>query len=423
MIHTALERPAACRWAIVITALGLLACGQAGDTPKRTSEQPIGTPPGGDGDGPVAGGPGVTPDAPVQSPDPSVPTGPIVKPTPDGACAARSSTAEQVVVEEQVTIEEEVTERVPVALYVMLDQSASMAVLWPDAVRSIEQFVQDPMSDGIEVALGYFPVDDSDCAAGTPYDTPEVPLGSLPGHAQAVIDNLAKHRASGAGTPTEGALRGVTSFCEGYREAHPDTRCVAVLISDGAPTDQRGTCAVDHATLTGVAGSSFAKGVMTYTVGLKGADFMLLDAIAEAGGTDCDPDSATAACDVTAGADRLVEALRSIRDEVVTVVTRTETVTHVVETPLPCAWQLPEPGVGQSLDFDRVNVQLSSPSRTPLTLGRVDVMAACAENGWYYDDNGQPTHIIACPETCQTIEATPQATIDILLDCKTVVLK
>jgi hypothetical protein len=70
-----------------------------------------------------------------------------------------------------------------------------------------------------------------------------------------------------------------------------------------------------------------------------------------------------------------------------------------------------------------VNVQLSAPNSGDTVLGKVSAEDDCARNGWYYDDATKPTRIIACPETCDLIETTPEATVAILLGCKTVPLQ
>jgi len=246
---------------------------------------------------------------------------PTTEQSPDEeSCGATTVEAEEVMVEElieveelveeeveevvEVEVEEEVPIQVPVAIYLMLDQSWSMVPLWPGAFNSITAFVNDPVSAGINVAIQYFP----DFAMvgqcnGTGYDVPEVPMGELPAHAVQITDSLASHGPVGIGTPTEGGLRGATMFCKNYQQQNPDVRCVAVLITDGAPS----SCDQNHDNLVNIAAQAFADGVMTFAVGLAGADFVLLNRIAQAGGgEDCDP-GPQYACDVTADAEGLVD--------------------------------------------------------------------------------------------------------------------
>jgi hypothetical protein len=43
--------------------------------------------------------------------------------------------------------------------------------------------------------------------------------------------------------------------------------------------------------------------------------------------------------------------------------------------------------------------------------------------GWHYDDPEEPSRIVACAETCETIQSTAGARVDILLGCATVPLE
>lgn len=339
-------------------------------------------------------------------------------PGADGNCGATSVQAEQVIVEEQFEVEEEVTTVEPVAIYLMLDQSGSMVLLWPGVANSVTQFVQDPMSAGVDVAIQYFPAF-GECT-GTGYDVPEVPMGRLSGHAVNITNSLAAHGPFGIGTPIEGALRGVTRYCQNFQQQNPSEKCIAVFITDGAPSG----CNEDHNAIVQIATDAQAAGVTTYAVGLAGSDFTLLNRISmEGGAEDCDP-GPQYACDVTAGGDQLVVALNRIREAVTTTVTRIETVTMTVETPLECEWELPAPdNAAQGFDQDQVNVQLTAPGAADATLGKVASAADCVADAWHYDDATSPTRIIACPETCDMIQSTTGAAVDILLGCPTLVIE
>lgn len=343
----------------------------------------------------------------------------------DPGCGASSVKAEQVVLERVIEIEETVTEVQPVALYVMLDQSLSMQTggLWGPAKTALKAFVDDAGSAGVDIALDYFPPafgDVGECN-GNGYDTPAVAIGRLPDHAAAIHASLdAIPSAAGFGTPMEGALRGVTAFCQAFQAAHSPQKCVAVLVTDGEP--QLG-CSTNHATITQIAADARTAGVTTFAVGLSGANFTLLDAIAMAGGAeDCSSDPNRFACDVSGGASQLVDALSKIRDVVTTTTTRTEVVTMVEETPLPCEWEIPD-SPATPFDKELVNVELSSPAGGAVSLGKVSGFASCAARGWYYDDADAPSRIIACEETCELIQGTAMAQVDILLGCKTVPLE
>jgi hypothetical protein len=338
--------------------------------------------------------------------------------TDDNACAATSVAAQQVVVTEQVPVTTTIETPAPVALYIMFDNSMSMggppwgaANIWPAAVSAIKSFVNDTSSAGIDVALQYFPSGGQCGGAG--YNTPAVALGRLPARAAGIASSLDNHSANGLSTPTEGALRGATQFCTTFQAAHSDEKCIAVLVTDGEPNGCDGNA--DH--LATIASDAFAAGVRTFTVGLNGADFTLLDKIAKAGGAaDCDPNSARFSCDVSASADKLSEALGKIRESVKTTVTHTETVTKTETHPLDCTWVMPTPTGSDALDKDRVNVTLSG--QQTLALGRVPTVDKCQDGAWYYDNNDAPTQINACPTTCDAIKAGTYTDVKILLGCE-----
>ena len=359
--------------------------------------------------------------------------------SPMASCASRAVEAETIERVVEVTIEEEVV--VPSVFYLMLDSSGSMVsdpftlagliedVLdffglgqrppapnkWDYAVAGLTSFVNDPNSAGLELSLGYFP--EGGLCDGSGYDVPSVPLGVLPENAPALEGSLAARSPAG-GTPLEGALRGATRFCLDYNAEHPDASCVAVLITDGAAEECDARSAEQ---LAAIAADAAERGVLTYATGMQGADFAVLDAIGQAGGGDCDPNTPGFACDLTADQNAFQSALNGIRDR-----TRTQTRTerHVEQevTKLPCQWEIPAPPTGELFDAERVNVAVSTPGAEPQTLSGVAQASDCGSSGgWYYDDPQQPSSIHACPSSCELLEAQPEARVELLFGCKTVI--
>lgn len=357
--------------------------------------------------------------------------------TEDQSCAASVLEAETIERVVEVPIEEEVV--VPSVFYLMLDSSGSMVrdpftlaglvedildlfgigqsapqpTKWDYAVAGLKTFIRDPASAGIEMGLGYFP--DVGLCDGSGYDVPFVDLGALPGNGAALESSL-DGRVPDGGTPLEGALRGATNFCLGFNAANPDASCVAVLITDGAAEE----CAARGATeLASIAASAYENGVITYAAGMQGADFAVLDAIGRAGGADCDPASTSFACDLTADRDAFIAALSSIRDR-----TRTQTrierrVEREVQT-LPCAWEIPAPPSGESLDPARVNVELAPPEASAIAVANVADEAACGTaDGWFYDDPAAPGSVVACPATCARLGAAQDIRVNLLFGCET----
>jgi hypothetical protein len=341
---------------------------------------------------------------------------------PLGECGATSFAAKQIIVETEVEVASQVTTVKPVVLYIMFDQSMSMdwSDIWNPAVAAIKSFVRDTKSNGIGVGLQFFPISNGSCSTGSGYSTPAVQVGLLPGQSKAIADSLDAHNPNGTGTPIEGALRGVTEFCKKYQTDHPEQQCVAVLVTDGKPEHASG-CSENADTLANIAKAANTSGVTTFAVGLQGADFTLLDKIAKLGGApDCDANSSVYACDVSSSADKLAGALNSIRDTVVTTVVHTEIVKHIEASTLPCEWEIPAPPAGQTFDRDKVNIRFSTPA-SAVTFFRVPSSEDCRADGWRFDNALAPTRLMACPQTCDRIKATPEAKIDVLLGCATVV--
>ena len=360
----------------------------------------------------------------------------------DEACASVVNEAQQVEVLVETEVEVEVLVGEPVALYILLDQSTSMdepyfpPTKWQVAVNAISVFVNDPMSENLDIALQYFPLFVGQCT-GAGYDTPEVPVGRLPDHAPSITNSLARHYPGiesgqlvmSGNTPIEGALNGATSFCARFMQdptLNPNSEaCVAVLVTDGLPT----ICSQDPAVLTGIAANALAsQGVRTFAIGMQGADFALLDLIAQAGSGDCTPDPAdpTWACNVSStGGTTFIDALNQIRETVTELRKKKEFRTETQVEVLQCNWEIPPPPPDEEFNRDEVNVQFSPTGADAdnQIIGRVVSREACRDYlAWYYDDPTTPTQIIACPKTCEMIQAAETGKVNILLGCGTLIL-
>lgn len=90
---------------------------------------------------------------------------------------------------------------------------------------------------------------------------------------------------------------------------------------------------------------------------------------------------------------------------------------------LSCIWAIPAPPDGQTFDKTKVNVEFTNGSGTKTTIGKVNSGADCGpQGGWYYDDENNPQNVIACPATCQTIQADPNGKIAVQFGCATVIV-
>jgi hypothetical protein len=89
---------------------------------------------------------------------------------------------------------------------------------------------------------------------------------------------------------------------------------------------------------------------------------------------------------------------------------------------LVCAWDIPDAPAGQRFDRQRVNVRVASTSGAPTNLAQVASEGACGSRaGWYYDDVNNPTRILACPQSCSSLQGDLNARVDVLFGCETVV--
>jgi hypothetical protein len=243
------------------------------------------------------------------------------------------------------------------------------------------------------------------------YAAPAVDIAALPGAAQSVVASITAAQPKGD-TPTAPALTGAITKARAWATAHPDHTVVALLATDGLPTECIADANGDPSGITGVrnaasAGVSGTPSVSTFVIGVFGptdTDARAnLDQIAVAGGTK------TAFLVDTSGdvSAQFLAALNQIR-----------------ASKLACEYLLPEPPAGENLDFTKVNVDFTIGTSTERLLA-VSNAAACdaTSGGWYYDQSpangGVPTKIMICPATCARFDSTQQGTVQIALGCQT----
>lgn len=333
-------------------------------------------------------------------------------------------------------------EKVPLDIYIMLDQSGSMGdppsmgggSKWDAVASALTTFVNQPEAAGIGVGIQYFPLEsgancnvlqcstDGDCGPGcgpcegfggfgvcsgfgasdscvvSDYATPDVPIAVVPGNANAIIQSIGAHGPTG-GTPTSAALEGAISHAQTWANANPGHAVIVVLATDGDPT----SCNSDLAYINGVAAAGFGgtPSIRTFVIGVGGS-VSALNGFAAAGGTgtafmiDQDPNVQQA----------FLDALNQIQG-----------------IALPCSYLIPNPDQGE-INYQQVNVQYTpGGGGTPQTLPKVAGAGDCPPGGnaWYYDDEAMPTQIVLCPDTCTNLSQDTMGQIKIVLGCDTVV--
>ncbi|MBX3129574.1 MAG: VWA domain-containing protein [Polyangiaceae bacterium] len=291
----------------------------------------------------------------------------------------------------------------PLHLYVMLDKSSSMAGnQWDSAELGLTAFVNAPSSAGVSVGLKLFPRPGSSVPAcdQQEYAKPDVPFGTLPANAQAIISFMASASPNGLGTPTYPALGGAILKGVELRQNNPGHTAAVLLVTDGEPQGPAASCSgvdpEDWAAIAGLAaaGAAFDPPVLTYVVGLPGVDQSFANQIAQAGGT-----ASAILVSQTNVAKEFEEALAKVRGQA-----------------LPCEFEMPAQVTSGQYDPDKVNVVLDAGGKITKILQTTDCTAGA---GWYYDDPLDPKKILLCPAICSDVKQDYTAKLDILLGCKT----
>ena len=324
---------------------------------------------------------------------------------------------------------------VPLDMYLLLDKSGSMGssasdggpAKWPTVTGAIKDFMKLPGTDGIGMALGFFPIKPQqspptqcgkpeDCypygdecffgqcagvdpfgqqesCVGKDYSYPAVPMAALPGVAQSIEQAIDSTDPDGM-TPMAPALWGGMTYASWWADQHPDHVTIVVLATDGYPTD----CADNEIeNVVSIAeGGLQSKGIRTFVIGIGQLDD--LNAIAKAGGTD-------KAILVGQGGDpggEFLAALDQIRGSV------------------GCIYKLPVPESGTP-DPDLLNVAYTPDGSDQEIYPRVDGESDCGgDKGWYYDDSDNPSKIYLCPSSCDEVQHTP-GKVQIVMGCASIV--
>jgi len=238
------------------------------------------------------------------------------------------------------------------------------------------------------------------------YATPAVPIAPLPGVAMSVITSMSSHGPDGL-TPTGPALQGTLDQARSYATAHSGHTVVAVLATDGFPTECTPQDIPSIATIA-MSGAAGSPSIKTFVIGVFSASEQAqattnLNQIAAAGGTT----QAFVISTTQNVSQAFLAALDQIRG-----------------SSLPCEYTLPVPMSGTP-DYNAVNVQFSSGGKSYL-IGNVKGAGSCdpTKGGWYYDvdpTTATPTKVILCPATCSAVKADPAGRVDVVQGCVTII--
>jgi hypothetical protein len=246
------------------------------------------------------------------------------------------------------------------------------------------------------------------------YQTPAVDFLTLPDTAMALTNSITAQKPAGA-TPTRPALRGAIAHAREWAASHVGHSVVVLLATDGLPTDctgGRGVFGADSpsaladviasATEGFTPASTASASIQTFVIGVFAQSETTaqgnLDQIAKAGGSDH-------AYVINAGGNVQQDFLNALA--------------QIRAARLACEFQIPQPKGGATLDFNLVNVELTTDMTSSLYYVLPDACTG-APDEWHYDvdpTKGTPTKIVACPKTCDMLKTTQNAKIDVKLGC------
>jgi len=327
-----------------------------------------------------------------------------------------------------------------VNMFIMYDHSGSMCepqsccgcsnpgptTRWALTTGALRDFIRDPASAGLRVALRFFAgtFNGYECGGKTCTDdgckVPEVPLGallsaqvtdttcsSMPNKCSNTADpqeceliKAIRCTSPGGWTPLLPALGGATKYMSDYAWTYPTERSVVVLVTDGYPQGDPSYPAdcqsPPGSKIIAKAADAYNNyGVVTYTVNVMGGDATLMQNIATAGhGQYFYVTDANASTD-------LVNALNQIRANSVS-----------------CDLLL---DTNQGIDPTQVSVVFTSGSGVTSNFTKLASGQPCGtlDDRWYFDNDTTPTKITLCPSTCARVRADINSKLNVVIGCPT----
>jgi len=297
-----------------------------------------------------------------------------------------------------------------VDMYIILDQSISMAeptvsggTRWDAVTAAISSFVANDSANGIGVGIDYFGIgyDTEQNCDPSHYADPDVPIAELPGNRTALQTSLADALGpqSSSRTPTyaalDGALQYATAHATELQAAGSDRLTFVLLASDGFPTE----CEQSLAAIAGLASAARAADppVFTHMIALTEGEANAR-AIADAGGGK--------SFIITADADVSQSFLNAMLS--------------ITTSNIPCNYNIDRGSVDSGLieiNSHRAAVSFNSALGGSSPLVRRDNRLDCEAAGglgYYFDREIDPTQVVLCEDTCAEIGA---GTLTLNLTC------
>lgn len=195
-------------------------------------------------------------------------------------------------------------------------------------------------------------------------------------------------------TPTASALTGAVQYAQSIVSATNNSEKVVIVVAtDGLPMGCSDQGSINPAAQ--IVGT-VATDIPTYVIGV-GDGVADLDTLAKAGGTAESFSASTSTPSATGK--QLSDALTAIRT-----------------ASASCNFAIPAAPSGQTIDFTKVNVQVTTKG-TPNTIKQSQ---DCSDpTGWKYDDVNKPAKIELCNSSCGTIKADAYASVGVVPGCAT----
>ena len=296
-------------------------------------------------------------------------------------------------------------ERQPVDMMIALDTSFSMDFddKWINVREAMKSFVANPAYADLGIGLQFFPI--RKLCSAVDYGVPAVPLALQSGVAGPIILALDAQRMAD-GTPMVPLLEGLSTYAVAV--AKPGRKMVLVLATDGVPDS---TClgggesslpnTLDNAVAVAKRTFEGAASIPTFVIGV-GGELTALNAISRAGGTGdaIIIDATTGVIEAT-----FLAALDAIRGQ-----------------SIPCDYAVPTSGI----DPTKANVTYAPAGAAAETLLFVGSETDCSKapsNGWYFDDEANPTKVILCPAACEAVKKDDRGRIDVVYGCPRVSIR
>jgi hypothetical protein len=316
----------------------------------------------------------------------------------------------------------------PVNMMIMFDRSTSMVSertidpatglnRWETATSALKNFLSHPQTEGLGVALRFFPHDlpAVGCASQVcdiaACATPLVELDRLTAEVAPLDDHETKlfeaidealpivvPRMDGR-TPTGAALEGAVEWALNHQAKNPDERTAIMIVTDGEPDgcEERVFYLMQHVA------RALEAGIGTYFIGIadptgKGLNRAAMDYLASAGGTE----RAYYITDGPSATRDLLETLEAVRGRTI-----------------ECEFPFPEAtSAGEVVDPALVNVTYLPASGSEVNFTKVAQAEDCEDSpSWFYDDPAQPARLHLCPKACDLVSADSGARFRILAGC------